>query len=241
MSGLQFVSVLLAIACGAMTQRVTGLGFALVSAPLLILAAGPHEGVLLANVLSLAGNCMVITQTWRDGDLKHALLLAVPAIVVMPPSNWVALQLPTAPLMIGIGTITLLALGFVLTFRQTRIFSGGLGAVAAGALSGFMQVTAGVGGPAMTLYAISTNWVQRGFAASMQMYFAMLNVAAIAIKGWPQQPVLQMGAMFAALFCGVVLGALAAPHVPGHRARQAVTALAILGAFATVVKGFMSL
>ncbi len=241
MSGLQFVSVLLAIACGAMTQRVTGLGFALVSAPLLILAAGPHEGVLLANVLSLVGNCLVIAQTWRDANFRQALLLAVPAILVMPLSNWVAQQLPAAPLMIGIGVITLLALGFVLVFKQTKVFSGRAGAVAAGALSGFMQVTAGVGGPAMTMYAISTNWVQRGFAASMQIYFALLNVAAIAIKGWPQQPTFQMGAMFAALGCGVVLGALAAPYVPGHRARQAVTVLAILGALATVVKGFMSL
>jgi hypothetical protein len=46
----------LGVVAGALTQRVTGVGFALVCAPLLVLIAGPFEGVVLANLLSLTVN-----------------------------------------------------------------------------------------------------------------------------------------------------------------------------------------
>ena len=43
----------LGVVAGALTQRVTGIGFALVCAPLLVLIAGPFEGVVLSNLLGL--------------------------------------------------------------------------------------------------------------------------------------------------------------------------------------------
>ena len=48
-----------------------------------------------------------------------------------------------------------------------------------------MNVTAGVGGPAITLYAVSTGWEHRRFVGSIQLYFAVLNLGSIAAKGFP--------------------------------------------------------
>ena len=75
--------ILLAVAVllGACTQRLTGIGFALVASPLLVLVLGPTDGVHVSNVLNLAVSLVVLSQTYRNIDLQRALTLAFPALV----------------------------------------------------------------------------------------------------------------------------------------------------------------
>jgi uncharacterized membrane protein YfcA len=156
----------------------------------------------------------------------------------IPPGQWVAGQLPPGLLMMGIGGLVLLALAAILVLRGRRLFHGTGGAVAAGALSGFMNVTAGVGGPAMTLYALGTGWEHRRFVGSMQLYFALLNAGSIAAKGLPHLPAGQCAAIAAALVIGIGAGMVAARQIPPAQARAAVTVLALVGAGASVIKGW---
>jgi uncharacterized membrane protein YfcA len=228
-------SVLLAAA----TQRITGLGFALVSAPLLVLTSGPVSGVLLANLLSLVTNVLVLAQTWRDVDFKRVLLLAIPALCLIPVGQIVARDLPPAALMLGIGGLVLAALAAVRWLRRTTVFTGPGGAIAAGALSGFMNVTAGVGGPAVTLYAIGTRWAHASFVGSMQLYFAMINTGSILAKGLPQVSTITLVGTFAALAIGLAIGQVLSRHISAERARTAVLVMAVMGATATVLKGLV--
>jgi uncharacterized protein len=228
-------SVLLAAA----TQRITGLGFALVSAPLLVLTSGPVSGVLLANLLSLVTNVLVLAQTWRDVDFKRVLLLAIPALCLIPVGQIVARDLPPAALMLGIGGLVLAALAAVRWLRRTTVFTGPGGAIAAGALSGFMNVTAGVGGPAVTLYAIGTRWAHASFVGSMQLYFAMINTGSILAKGLPQVSTITLVGTFAALAIGLAIGQVLSRHISAERARTAVLVMAVMGATGTVLKGLV--
>ncbi len=233
---LLLATVLSVVVAGA-TQRITGIGFALVCAPLLVLTNGPITGVLLANSLSLVTNLTVLVSTWRQVDLRRVLLVAVPAVCVIPFGELAARQLPPRMLMVGIGALVLAALAAVRLLRRAGIFAGKRGAVMAGAVSGFMNVTAGVGGPAVTLYAIGIRWPQASFVGSMQLYFAMLNATSIVVKGLPHVPPLTLGAVFGALALGLLLGEIGARFVPAEAARKAVIALAAAGAAATVLKG----
>src|SRR5660398_269749 len=70
----------MSVVAGAGTQRVTGLGFALVSSPLLVLVAGPFNGVLLANVLSLTVNLVVLAMTWREVEVLRAAAAGAGAV-----------------------------------------------------------------------------------------------------------------------------------------------------------------
>ena len=233
------IGMMLSVVLAATTQRVTGLGFALVSAPLLVLASGPVSGVLLANCLSLITNLFVLAQTWRQVDLKRVLLLAIPALCLVPVGQIVARHLPSALLMIGIGGLVLAALAAVRLLRRTAVFSGSGGAIAAGALSGFMNVTAGVGGPAMTLYAIGSRWPHYSFVGSMQLYFAMLNTGSIIAKGLPRLGLMALAGALSALALGLAFGNLAARRIAPERARAAVLVLAVAGAIGTIVKGML--
>ncbi len=230
-------SVLLAAA----TQRITGLGFALVSAPLLVLTSGPVSGVLLANLLSLITNVLVLTQTWRDVDVRRVLLLGIPALCLVPVGQVVARNLPPAALMLGIGGLILAALAALRWLRRTKVFTGPGGAIAAGSLSGFMNVTAGVGGPAITLYAIGTSWPHRSFVGSMQLYFAIINTGSILAKGLPRVGTASLVGAFAALAVGLAVGQVLSSRISVERARIGVLVMAVIGAAGTMVKGLVLL
>jgi uncharacterized membrane protein YfcA len=74
----------------------------------------------------------------------------------------------------------------------------------------------------------------------MQLFFALLNAASIAAKGMPTLTGLQLVTAFGALATGVVTGQLVARRVDPRHARSAVVAVALAGAFATVVKGALA-
>ncbi len=231
----------IAIVAGASMQRLTGLGFALVSSPFLVIVAGPHDGVVLANLLSLATNLIVLVQLRRQVNVRRALTLAVPAMCAVPLGAWVAGRLSTPVLEIGIGAVVLLALVVLTGVRGARLPSGPVGTVGAGGASGFMNVTAGVGGPAITLYVVSTGWEHGEFVASIQLYFALVNATSLAAKGVSTG--IGVGGLItcaAALAGGALIGKWLTYRVSPARARQVVLGLAYVGAAAALAKGVLA-
>jgi hypothetical protein len=103
-----------------------------------------------------------------------------------------------------------------------------------------MNVTAGVGGPAIALYAISTNWNHRKFAATFQLYAILINLASLAAKGGVRLPSSTLWTSVAALTAGLVGGHFLARKLGGDHARHIVIALSALGATAIVIKGALT-
>ena len=231
----------LGVAAGAVTQRVTGIGFALVAAPLLVLAAGPFDGVILANVLSMVVGVIVLSRTWRDVEWRRGILLVLPALAVVPVGAYVARNVPGPVLLIVTGTLVLVALSLVQLSSRTVMPHGTAGSIGAGAASGFMNVTAGVGGPAMVLYAVSTGWEHRRFVATFQFYAILVNLASLLAKGRPHLPLSAFLLSVGALAAGLILGELLSTRVPIGHARRAVVLLAMGGSLATVAKGLIAL
>ena len=237
----ELVLLPLGVVAGALTQRITGIGFALVCAPLLVLIAGPFEGVVLSNLLGLAVSVVVFVTLWRDTEWRKGLLLVVPALVAIPFGAWVARNVPPAPLMVIIGVTVIIALGAVVLSERARVLRGTGGAVVAGGASGFMNVTAGVGGPAIVLYAVSTAWEHRKFVATFQFYSIFVNVASLAAKGGlPQVSPAALAISFGALAVGLVGGEFLSRHVDHDLARRLAIGLALAGATFTVVKGVLA-
>ncbi|MEU8352338.1 TSUP family transporter, partial [Streptomyces sp. NPDC048845] len=232
--------LVLSVLAGACTQRVTGLGFTLVAGPLLTLLLGAVEGVRLANLLSLLAGLAVLPTVWSRVEPRRVLPLAVPALAVLPLGALLAASLPGPPLLIGEGLLVLAALAALHRFPRPAWLRGRGGAAGTGAVSGLMNVTAGIGGPAVTLYAAATGWEQRSFVACMQLYSVLLNAGSLAAKGLPALPATVLGGAAAATLAGAVLGTLTARRVPAARARQAVLTVAAFGAAGAIVKGVIN-
>jgi uncharacterized membrane protein YfcA len=239
---VQAIGLGLVVFVGATAQRVTGLGFSLVTSPYLVLLLGPFDGVLVVNACAVLTAFIVLTQVWRDVDPRRAALLIGPALPAVVAGAWTARTLPGPPLAVVVGLLILCALVAVVASEKARVLRGTPGAVAAGVGSGFLNATVGAGGPAVALYAVSSGWAQHRFAATAQLVFGVLGAASLVAKGG--RPSMAVGG-WATVAVGLAVGVLAGNRLSGRvrpaRGRAAVIALAMAGALLTVIKGLAAL
>lgn len=229
-----------AVMLGAATQRMTGIGFALVSSPLLVFVLGPFNGVIVVNAFSVITALSVFLQVFRRVNYKRAFLMAVPAIVAIIPGSWVARNAPPDALGMLIGILIVAALTASLRRRGLALLSRRWGPLAAGATSGFMSVTAGVGGPAVTAYALATDWEHRSFAATAQLYFFLTGSSSLLAKGTvPDLDGVVLIGGIGGLLLGIVIGNFAEPRIPYRFAHYAVVSVAYIGALIIFVKGLV--
>jgi len=231
-----------AVFLGAATQRISGMGFALVASPFVVALLGPFEGVVLINLLGAVTAFTLFLTTWRRVEYRRVALLLVPAVVAALPGALVARFVPSATLSIVVGGLVVLTLaGSFFAVSNVRMMGRG-GAVLAGGISGFMSASAGVGGPAISAYAIAIRWPQPAFAVTVQPYFCALAITSLVFKGaLPQLAWTDWVACGIALAVGIVAGHFLARVVPPRAARVMVVALAFAGAAVIIVKGLLEL
>ena len=223
---------------GASTQRVSGMGFALVSSPFIVMVLGPFEGVMLVNFLGTCSSFLILAQVFREVEYRKVMLLLVPAVIMTIPGAWVASQLGGPKLSIAIAVMVMLALGSSFLLRNLKSADSKGLAIGAGAVSGFMSVTAAVSGPAIAAYAVASRWPQAKFAISVQLYFFVLSIASLIAKGgMPQLHWSQWVGCAIAMLCGILLGNWLAPKIPHKVSRAFVVIIAFAGALTLLASG----
>ncbi|GAB5080507.1 sulfite exporter TauE/SafE family protein [Arthrobacter sp. AD-310] len=237
--------VLGAVVMGAGMQRITGMGFALVAAPFLVLLLGPVEGVVLVNLCGAVTAGAIIFRVVRDVDWKRYLLLAASALLGIIPAALLIRFIPAAVLEISIGVLLAAGLTVLLVLKSAVLPARRRYLLTAGGLSGFMNTAAGVGGPAVSMYSIATRWHHKSFAATMQPYFftigafSLLSKAITAPATFPVMPPAMWVSVAAACLAGLVLGDVASKFVPARAAQVLLVILAYLGAAATIIRGVL--
>lgn len=226
-------AVLLSVVAGALAQSVSGIGFALVCAPLLVALLGPQDGVRLAVLLSLVLNVVLLARLWRDVDPAPTVLLLVPSALATPLFAVLARGLPERAAALLAGTVVVVGVALLASGLRWQAARGRAGAVAAGVLGAGTNVLASVAGPVVALWAANAEWPQRVQRASLQAYFLGLNCVALPALGLPRVSAPLLTGCLAALAAGVVLGVPLARRVGEQAARR--TTLALAGAGGGVV------
>lgn len=221
----------LAVAAGVVAQVVTGLGFSLVSAPLLVALEGPRDGVRLNLVLSALINLVLLVPQRRQVRTRDAVRLIVPAALVTPLAAWGARRADTDVLLVAAGAITIASAAVLLVGVRLRRSS----STVAGAISGVMNTIAGIGGPIVALHALHEGWPADERRATFQLYFLLLNLAGLAALG-PKWPSI---VLVLALAAGWVVGRAVAGHVPEGAARTATLAVAVAGGLVALLRGLL--
>ncbi|MBM9462418.1 sulfite exporter TauE/SafE family protein [Aeromicrobium sp. YIM 150415] len=242
------IAVLVAVFAGAIAQRIAGLGFALLVAPFLVMLLGAHEGVIVVLVCGLVSSTIIMARVWAEVEWSSLWWLAVPAAVATIPAAFVARWLPPAPLSIVVSLLVLVALLVSLLLQRTTLaIRGRLPMGLAGVMSGATNALAGVGGPAVSAYAVMSRWPQRGFAATLQPYFVLTNIVALTVKfavDPAQSPSFGVAiwlAIVALIVAGVVVGDRCQRYVRDHHARMALIVMSFIGAVAALAKGLADL
>ncbi|MEV6113692.1 sulfite exporter TauE/SafE family protein [Streptomyces sp. NPDC052109] len=222
---------------GGCVQWLTGMGFALVAVPALVLLLGPADGVVLANCAAGAISVVGLAGGWRRVRAAAMVPLCAAAACTVPLGAWTTRQLPRPVLLLVMGALVTAAVLLVMRGARVTALRGGKGAVTAGALGGFMNAAAGVGGPPVSLYALNAGWTIREFVPNAQFYGVAVNAFSVAANGTPRLTGVQWVAVCAAMTTGAVIGHAIAGRIPEHRARHLVLLLALAGGATAMTKG----
>ncbi|OOB90540.1 TSUP family transporter [Rathayibacter sp. VKM Ac-2630] len=229
--------VLLVVAVGAVCQVLSGVGFALVTSPLLVLALGHDRGVRTVLALSIALNAVVLLRSFRHVRPAEALRLLVPAALLVVPAALLLDAVRPAALAVVAGAVILLATALVAGGRALPFLDGARGAVLAGALSGVFTVLAGAGGPPVALFAAQRRWSPVVASATLQAFALPLNLLTLLVLGPSPDDLSGLGWALAGLVIGTAAAMLVAPRVSAGAVRRVTLAVAALGGAALVVGG----
>jgi uncharacterized membrane protein YfcA len=237
---VELVLAVVAVVTGATLQRSTGLGFALVSGPFLVLVLSPYEGVALANLLSLVTCCLVLAATWRTVDVRAAAMLSAGVALAIAPGAALARALPDPLLLVVVGGLATAAATLIAAGRRVPGLARPFGSVVAGFASGFSNVTAGVGGPALAVYGASTHHPRTSFVPTVQVVGIVTNALSLIAKHDAHLPGRLVLSCVAAVLAGTLIGRWTAGLVSERAGRAGVLALAITGGLVSVVKGVLT-
>lgn len=232
MTGVILAAV--AVGLGAAAQAVTGFGFSLVSAPFLVAAASAPRGVEWNLVLSAGLNLALLLACGRRrvrwGEVARML---GPAVVVTVPLGYVARHADRGPLTVAAGALCLGATVAAALGLRASALAGRGGALAAGGLSGAMNVVAGIGGPPVVIYGLNAGWPAAVWRPTMQAFFLGINLVAIPSLGLAAPP----WSLPVAGVGGMAAGLLASRRLPDRAVRWAVLAVAAAGGGLAVARG----
>lgn len=183
----------------------------------------------------------------RDVDWRRAGVLALFALVGIVPGAMTLQYVPAAWLEISIGVLIAADLAVSVNLGHVHTRDRRSLRAMTGSSSGFMNATAGVGGPAVSIYALATNWPHRSFAATMQPYFLFIGLTSLGAKfasGSAEVPALESWVWLlvsAACIAGLILGEMLARIVKPYIARRLHIVVAYIGSVATIARGITQL
>lgn len=220
------------VAAGGFAQGSVGFGLGLVSVSFLVSAIGHGPAVASVLVLSIVANLFVIVWERSGLDVHAAIGLFLPsALTQLLVFGWIR-GIDPAPLTIATG-IAVIASAIVMgSGVRVRALRGRGGLVAAGALSGVMNLVAGLGGPASVLYATNAGWHPERWRPTMNLYFAMNNVLALGLL---RSEVPRDVGLYAVALAGAAVGAAIATRLPEKHVRLGALALSAGGGALAIV------
>lgn len=214
---------------------MTGLGFSLVSAPILIAVLGPREGVRTALVLSTFLNVALLVRTHRDVLVRQGAVLLVPAVATTPFLAYASRRVDGRILTIAAGVLTIVSAGALASGLRWRRGAGTGAGVGAGVISAAMNVVGSIGGPALALYSVNAGWPPERARPTLQVIFLTTNIVALCSLGLPRRDPQQV-VLLAAMAVGLAVGLGLARRIREGVARNTTLAVAAVGGAVAVAR-----
>lgn len=242
------VGILLLTFIATALQRITGLGFAMLSAPFAVVVLGTHQGIMLITALAIIASVLMLPSMWRDIDWSRVWWIGIPTMLSIPPAAWIGTLIDGSIVYLLVGALVIVGLGAALLMRGTAEAVTSRGAqVLTGVGAGAGSVLAGIGGPAMTIFGVISRWPVASFAASLQpmwiMACSVVLVSRYTMMG-STLPALDWWTWVLAaigIAVGMWVGQRALGKVNDRVVFGIVVVLAMTGAVLSVITGLMEL
>ena len=207
---ISWVLALCAVFFAAFIRGITGFGFALILAPVLLLILNPTSVVVVNLFLGLLSNILVLSYSLKKVNLKKILPMVMSSSLGIPLGAWIITLTTPSTLKILIGGVTvsfavLLALGFSKAFTREK-----LACSVAGFLSGILSSSTSLGGPPVVLFMHNQNWQREMIHTSLATYFLFAcswSLVVLSVAGMVDTKIIASAAsLVPALLAGVGLG-----------------------------------
>jgi len=223
------------VAIASFVQGSTGVGFALIVAPVLALLE-PQLLPICVLVLMIPLNVYV---AWRERaalDRSGATWITAGRFLGTFGGLWVLTALTSGALNVLVGAATLLAA--IITLVAPRFSPGRRAFVAAGVITGVTETATGIGGPPLALvYQHQPAPVLRSTIAVCFLVGQLMSIAVLAVAG--RVAAAQLGAaimLLPALVVGAALSRLVQDRIDGRPLRLFVLLFAIVSAFVLLMR-----
>src|SRR5690625_5179011 len=111
------IGILLLSFIATALQRITGLGFAMLTAPFAVVALGTHQGIMLITVLALVASVFMLPSMWRDIHWSRVGWIGIPATLSIVPSAWLVDHLDVALIYLLVCVLVTIGLRVVLLMQ----------------------------------------------------------------------------------------------------------------------------
>jgi uncharacterized protein len=170
----------LAVAAGGLVQGLTGLGFALVAAPVATQLVSGTGAIGLVNALSIVQNLWLIVRT--DGRIAwSAVRQMLPGLVVGVTLGWLVLRY-SDPAWFDV-IVAASACGSVVWLLMAGRFHSALAGLLSAVWGGIVNTVAGVGGPPIAAYLVTRGLHFSSYVRTLQVIFAMLSLVSLPMLG----------------------------------------------------------
>lgn len=233
-AGLAAIGVAAAVAAAA--QTISGFGMNLVLAPAAQLLLPGAAAVRLVSSAGAILNAGVLAAGWRWVLWRPVLLVGLPAIAAAVLLGPVIGGAGARPVSITVAAVTLAAIAVSARAALPARLAGRGGAVAAGLLAGALNVSSGVNGPPVAVYAAAQDWPPRQLVVTVQAIFLPVNAAAFIVLSSAPVPAGALAAGAAGTGAGLLAGTCLRDRVPAALIRSAVLVIAAIGACLALVR-----
>src|SRR5690625_4692361 len=238
------IGILLLSFIATALQRITGLGFAMLTAPFAVVALNTHQGIMLITVLALVASVFMLPSMWRDIHWSRVGWIGIPAALSIVPAAWLGAHIDGALIYLLVGVLVIIGLSAALLMQgTTEPITHRPAQILTGIGSGVGGVLAGIGGPAMTIFGVLSRWPVASFAASLQPMWIMISSTTLAGRSWFMGSTLPELTWWMWLFAaagiavGMFVGQRALGKVNDKVVFGIVVVLAMTGAVLSVITG----
>jgi uncharacterized membrane protein YfcA len=174
---LAYLAVVVMIA--AYVRGFAGFGFALISVPSLALLLPPSEVVPALFLTSMGSAAHLVPRVWREVHWHSVSWMLVGAIAATPVGVALLSSVPAAEMRIAIALIVLVTAILLWQGFALKVIPGRAPAFATGVASGFLNGSAGIGGPPVVIFYFSSPAAGAVGRASLIVYFFVLDLVGI--------------------------------------------------------------
>jgi uncharacterized membrane protein YfcA len=206
-----FLWLAFAVLIAGVIRSFTGFGGGLVMAPLFSLVLPPTDMVMVVILLNMVTSVQSLPSVWKDIDWRLVLSLSVPAMFGVPLGVWLVQWLEPSLIRRLIGIFVASVSCIMLLGWQYRGKRGRIQNWFVGMFSGVLSAIAGVGGPPIVLYLISSKDVTPVMLrAFFMMYFTFAQIITMgfyfAQGTWSQTQFAYTLAFLPVLLVSTVIG-----------------------------------